>query len=92
MAKKKKLREQKTKRVDSLINRESGTSCPIFVDNCNAKEASAGMSVSDFLRRAVKENAERPSIEEIADSLSRRDPIRLGTSAAQLVRQERSRA
>jgi hypothetical protein len=47
------------------------------------------MSLSDFLLVEIRQLAERPSLEELRERLHRREPVKLKTSAAQAVREER---
>jgi len=54
-----------------------------------ARAAMAGMSLSDFLLSEIQQIAERPTLGELRDRLHRREPVRLKTSAARAVREER---
>jgi plasmid stability protein len=54
-----------------------------------ARAALAGMSLSDFLLTEMQQIAERPTIGELRERLRGREPVRLKTSAARAVRQER---
>ena len=54
------------------------------------RAAMAGMSLSDFLLAEFRHLAERPTLEELRDRLHRREPVKLKTSAAQAVREERN--
>jgi hypothetical protein len=54
-----------------------------------AKAAMEGMSLSDFLRREVQHVAERPTLAELRERLSERDPVSVRVSPAEAVRAER---
>jgi plasmid stability protein len=56
-----------------------------------ARAALAGLSLSDFLLRELRQVAERPSPEELRRRLSARRPIRADVSPAAAVREERDR-
>jgi hypothetical protein len=49
----------------------------------------AGMSLSDFLLKEIREIAERPSIEELRARLASRRGTTLSVSSAEAVRAER---
>ncbi len=49
----------------------------------------AGMSLSDYLLREIREMAERPTIAELRDRLDRRTSVRPRLSPAKAVRAER---
>lgn len=54
-----------------------------------ARAALAGMSLSDFLLAAIREIAERPGSDELAERLARRSPVDVSESPADAVRRER---
>ena len=54
-----------------------------------ARAALAGMSLSDYLLREIREIAERPTVAELRARLDRRTPVRLSLSPARAVRAER---
>jgi len=54
-----------------------------------ARAAMAGMSLSDYLLREVREIAERPTLEEFCERLRSRTPVELPRPAADYVREER---
>ncbi|MBV9755436.1 MAG: hypothetical protein JO047_00120 [Alphaproteobacteria bacterium] len=54
-----------------------------------SRAALAGMSLSDYLLGAIRELAERPSIEELRARLERRSEVRLPVTPAEAVRAER---
>lgn len=54
-----------------------------------ARAALEGMSLSEYLLRAVRKVAERPTMEEIRQRLARRKQVHLSTSPADAVRAER---
>lgn len=54
-----------------------------------ARAALAGMSLSDYLLREIREMAERPTIAELRDRLDRRTSVRPRLSPAKAVRAER---
>ena len=56
-----------------------------------ARAALAGMSLSDYLLREMRQVAERPTIEEMRQRLSSRPETRPAVSAADAVRAERDR-
>jgi plasmid stability protein len=56
-----------------------------------ARAALAGMSLSEYLLREVRNVAERPTLEEMIERLSKRAPVRLRPSAAAVVRAMRGR-
>lgn len=55
-----------------------------------ARAALAGMSLSDYLLREIRQVAERPTVEELRARLERRAPVKSRLSAAQAVRAERN--
>jgi plasmid stability protein len=56
-----------------------------------ARAALAGMALSDYLLLELRSVAERPTIAEIRERLSHREPVHLPVSAAAAVRTERDR-
>jgi plasmid stability protein len=54
-----------------------------------ARAALAGMSLSDYLLREIREVAERPTIEEIKARLERRAKTTLSVEPAEVIRAER---
>jgi antitoxin FitA len=54
-----------------------------------ARAAMAGMSLSEYLINAIAKAEEGPTIEELRESLRKREPVSLPISAAEAVRQER---
>lgn len=54
-----------------------------------ARAALAGMSLSDYLLREIREMAERPTVAELRARLDRRASVRLSLSPAKAVRAER---
>lgn len=54
-----------------------------------ARAAMAGMSLSDYLLREIREIAERPTLEEMRERLRRYEPVAPSTPAAQAIREER---
>ena len=54
-----------------------------------ARAAKVGLSLSDYLLAEVRQVAERPTLEEMAERLSHRRPARLSVSAAEIIRAER---
>ena len=54
-----------------------------------ARAALAGMSLSDYLLREIRDIAERPTIAELRARLDRRTSVRLTLSPAKAVRAER---
>jgi len=56
-----------------------------------ARAALAGMSLSDFLLREVREAAERPTVEELRARLASRSPVNPSIAPADAVRAERDR-
>jgi plasmid stability protein len=56
-----------------------------------SRAALAGMSLSDYLLKEIREVAERLSLEEMRDRLQRRSSVTLSMPAAELVRAERDR-
>lgn len=56
-----------------------------------ARAAAAGMSLSDYLLREVRQVAERPTIAEIRERLARCAPVNPRVPPARAVREERDR-
>jgi len=54
-----------------------------------ARAANAGMSLSDYLLREIRDIAERPTIAELRTRLAGRAPVRTRQAAAKAVRAER---
>lgn len=54
-----------------------------------ARAAMAGMSLSDYLLKELRELAEQPTLEELQARLRTRESVKLPVSAARLVRDER---
>jgi antitoxin FitA len=56
-----------------------------------ARAALAGMSLSDFLLREIREVAERPTLEDLRARLEGRSAVTPSVSPAEAVRAERDR-
>jgi plasmid stability protein len=54
-----------------------------------ARSAAAGMSLSDYLLKEVRQVAERPTLEELRARLERRSSAKPAVSPARAVRAER---
>jgi antitoxin FitA len=54
-----------------------------------ARAAMEGMSLSDYLLSGIRSMAERPTLQEIRERLSKQRPVRLTISTAEAVRLER---
>ena len=54
-----------------------------------ARAAQAGMSLSDYLLREIRQVAERPTVAELRARLAERRPVRPKAAPAQAVRAER---
>jgi len=54
-----------------------------------ARAAYAGLSLSDYLLNEIRRVAEYPTLDEMRDRLSRRDPLAPDEVVADAVRQER---
>lgn len=54
-----------------------------------ARAAMAGMSLSEYLLREVRQVAERPTMEEMVRRLETRTPVQTSISTADLIRAER---
>lgn len=55
------------------------------------RAATAGMSLSDYLLREIRQVAEQPTIEELWARIKRRQPVELRVNPADLIRAERGR-
>lgn len=55
-----------------------------------ARAARAGLSLSGYLLRQIRDMAERPTIEELRARLARRSAVTLAVDTADAVRAERS--
>lgn len=56
-----------------------------------ARAAMAGMSLSDYLLAEIRKSVERPTNDELVARLERLSPVRVRTSPARAVRDERDR-
>ena len=54
-----------------------------------ARAATLGMSLSDYLLSEIREIAERPTLSEMLERLSQREPASTPIDTARLVREER---
>jgi plasmid stability protein len=54
-----------------------------------ARAAKEGMSLSEYLLRALVEDAGRPTLAELTERIRSREPVELERSAAEIVREER---
>ncbi|MGE5323641.1 MAG: FitA-like ribbon-helix-helix domain-containing protein [Actinomycetota bacterium] len=54
-----------------------------------ARAAMAGMSLSDYLLKEIKEVAERPTLAELRERLHKRKPVSVPLDTARMVREER---
>lgn len=54
-----------------------------------ARAAMAGMSLSDYLLAEIREIAEKPTLAEFRERLSRREPVDLQVDVARIIREER---
>ena len=54
-----------------------------------ARAAKEGMSLSEYLLRDIADRARHPTIAEISERISRREPVRGEFSAADVIREER---
>jgi plasmid stability protein len=54
-----------------------------------ARAAMSGMSLSDYLLSEIREIAERPTMAEMLERLSQREPVSVAIDTARLVREER---
>jgi antitoxin FitA len=55
-----------------------------------ARAAMAGMSLSDYLLRELREIAERPTLAEFRERLHKRSPLSLTLDTGSLVHEERT--
>jgi len=56
-----------------------------------SRAALAGMSLSDYLLKEIREVAERPSVEELRERLRGRSSVPASIAAADIIRAERDR-
>jgi antitoxin FitA len=56
-----------------------------------SRAALEGTSLSDYLLNEIRQVAERPTLQELAERLESRTPVSCRISAAQILRAERSR-
>ena len=56
-----------------------------------SRAALAGMTLSDYLLKEIREVVERPTMEELRERLRKRSPVNLSISVAEAVREERDR-
>jgi len=56
-----------------------------------SRAALAGMSLSDYLLKEIREVAERPSVEELRERLQGRSSVTASVAAADIIRAERDR-
>ena len=56
-----------------------------------SRAALAGMTLSDYLLKEIREVVERPTMEELREHLRKRSPVNLSISVAEAVREERDR-
>jgi len=54
-----------------------------------ARAARLGMSLSDYLLSEIREIAEKPTLAEMQERLSRREPVELKVDVARMIREER---
>jgi len=54
-----------------------------------ARAAKEGLSLSEYLLRDIVDRASHPTIAELSERISRRDPVRGDFSAAEIIREER---
>jgi plasmid stability protein len=54
-----------------------------------ARAAMAGMSLSDYLLREIRQIEALPTLEEFQERLSRRTPVTADIDAARIIREER---
>ena len=57
-----------------------------------ARAASEGMTLSDYLIGELRRTAERPTVRELLERLSEREPVLVDRSPAEMVRAERDGA
>ncbi len=56
------------------------------------KAAEQGLSISDYLRRLIAEDLEKPSWDEIRERMRTLPPIELAETSAAMIRRERDEA
>ena len=56
-----------------------------------SRAALEGTSLSEYLLREIRQVAERPTLEELAERLKNRAPVSYRISPARILREERSR-
>ncbi len=56
-----------------------------------SRAALAGMSLSDYMLREIRQVAERPTMEEMLARLQQYPPLESTLSSAELIREERDR-
>lgn len=56
-----------------------------------ARAAMAGMSLSEYLLRELRQMAEQPTIKELWERIRQLPPVELTTNPADLIREERDR-
>lgn len=56
-----------------------------------SRAALEGISLSDYLLREIRQVAERPTLQELAERLKNRTPVNYRISPARILREERSR-
>ena len=54
-----------------------------------ARAARAGMTLSDYLLKEVRNVAARPTIEELVERLHKRKPVKSNESSADIIRRHR---
>jgi len=54
-----------------------------------SRAALAGLSLSEYVLRLVRETADKPTLEEMAARLRSREPVNLPISVAELIREGR---
>ena len=54
-----------------------------------ARAAHAGMSLSDYLLKEIRQLAARPTLDELVERLRQRKPVRTRESAAEIIRRHR---
>jgi plasmid stability protein len=54
-----------------------------------ARAAKEGLSLSEYLLRDIVDRATHPTIAELSERISRREPVRGDFSAADIIREER---
>lgn len=53
------------------------------------RAAQRGMTLSDYLLRELEEIAEKPTLAELLERISKREPIEIGDAAVELIRERR---